>query len=410
VQDDAGNPKSFLIVNTDLREKKKIEAQMLRTQRMESIGTLAGGIAHDLNNVLAPILMSVEILKEKFRDDQSRRMLSILESSAKRGADMVKQVLTFARGVDGERVLLQPRHLIREIAKIVSETFPNTIQLKTQLPENLWTTMGDATQLHQVLVNLAVNGRDAMPDGGTLSIIAENTVIEPSQTDNPASAKPGFYVVIKVSDTGTGIPRDVLDKIFEPFFTTKEMGKGTGLGLATVLGIVKSHDGFVQVQTEVNKGTTFLIYLPAMEDSPQPPTDGERPRLPLGRGQLILAVDDEESVLSMTKETLETYGYRVLTARDGTEAVATYSEHRHEIHGVLTDMLMPFMDGPATIRVLRKLDPSVKIIAASGLMDSEKVRDSTGMDDINFLMKPYTAEKLLNTVHKVIGDTNGKAA
>ncbi len=410
VQDDAGNPKSFLIVNTDLREKKKIEAQMLRTQRMESIGTLAGGIAHDLNNVLAPILMSVEILKEKFRDDQSRRMLSILESSAKRGADMVKQVLTFARGVDGERVLLQPRHLIREIAKIVSETFPKTIQLKTQLPENLWTTMGDATQLHQVLVNLAVNGRDAMPDGGTLSIIAENTVIEPSQTDNPASAKPGFYVVIKVSDTGTGIPRDVLDKIFEPFFTTKEMGKGTGLGLATVLGIVKSHDGFVQVQTEVNKGTTFLIYLPAMEDSPQPPTDGERPRLPLGRGQLILAVDDEESVLSMTKETLETYGYRVLTARDGTEAVATYSEHRHEIHGVLTDMLMPFMDGPATIRVLRKLDPSVKIIAASGLMDSEKVKDSTGMDDINFLMKPYTAEKLLNTVYKVIGDTNGKAA
>jgi len=260
-----------------------------------------------------------------------------------------------------------------------------------------------------VLVNLAVNARDAMPNGGTLGIIAENMVIEPSQTDHPASAKPGFYVVIKVSDTGTGIPREILDKIFEPFFTTKEMGKGTGLGLATVLGIVKSHDGFVQVQTEVNKGTTFLIYLPAMEDSPQLAPEGERPRLPLGRGQLILAVDDEESVLSMTKETLETYGYRVLTARDGTEAVATYSEHRHEIHGVLTDMLMPFMDGPATIRVLRKLDPSVRIIAASGLMDGEKIKDCTGMDDINFLMKPYTAEKLLNTVHKVVGDMAGKA-
>src|SRR5438876_3450230 len=251
VQDDAGRPKTILMVNTDVREKKQIEAQFLRTQRMESIGTLAGGIAHDLNNVLSPILMSVEILKDKFKDEQSKRMLAILESSARRGADMVKQVLTFARGVGGERVLLQTRHLIKEVAKIVTETFPKTIQLKTNIAENLWTIMGDATQLHQVMVNLTVNARDAMLEGGTLTITAENTVVEPNQ-DNPASAKPGFYVVIKVKDSGTGIPREVLDKIFEPFFTTKEMVKGTGLGLATVLGIVKSHGGFVQVQTEVN--------------------------------------------------------------------------------------------------------------------------------------------------------------
>jgi len=404
VADDSGKPKSILVVNTDVSEKRKIEAQFLRTQRMESIGTLAGGIAHDLNNVLAPILMSVEILKGKFKDDQSKRMLNILESSAKRGADMVRQVLTFARGVDGERVLLQTRHLIKEVAKIIQETFPKTVQLKTEIAENLWTIMGDATQLHQVMVNLTVNARDAMPNGGTLTITAENTIVEPNQENHPASAKPGFYVVIQIKDSGTGIPREILDKIFEPFFTTKEMGKGTGLGLATVLGIVKSHGGFLQVQTEEGKGTTFLIYLPALESAPQQTGDTEIQRAPSGHGELILAVDDEASVLSMTKETLENSGYRVLTARDGTEAVAAYSANRGEIKGVLTDMLMPFMDGPSTIRVLKKMDPKVKIIAASGLMDSEKVKDAVGMDNIAFLMKPFTAEKLLHAVHKVLSE------
>jgi CheY-like chemotaxis protein len=299
--------------------------------------------------------------------------------------------------------------LIKEVAKITNETFPKTIQVRTNIGESLWPIMGDATQLHQVLVNLAVNARDAMPNGGVLTLSAENTAIEASQQPQNSgnSPKPGFYVLIKVSDTGTGIPPEVLDKIFEPFLTTKEMGKGTGLGLATVLGIVKSHNGFVQVQTEVNKGTTFLIYLPALENAQAQATDGEQTRLPGGSGEVILAVDDEVSVLSMTKEMLETHGYRVLTAKDGPEAVATFSAHRDEIKGVLTDMLMPFMDGPATIRVLKKLDPNVKVIAASGLMDSEKVKDATGMDNIAFLMKPFTAEKLLNTVHKLIHDTNG---
>ena len=369
---------------------------------MESIGTLAGGIAHDLNNVLAPIMMSVEILKEKFHDDQSQRMLSIVESSAKRGADMVKQVLTFARGMDGERALLQTRHLIKEVGKIVGETFPKTIKLRLNLAENLWTIMGDATQLHQVMVNLAVNARDAMPDGGTITITAANEVLEPHQVDPQTGAKPGFYAVIRVSDTGTGIPPEVLDKMFEPFFTTKEVGKGTGLGLSTVLSIVKSHGGFVQVQTEINKGTTFIIHLPAL-DNPQPQAgEGEARVMPSGHGETILAVDDEASVLSMTREMLETFGYRVLTAQDGAEAVAVFSNHRADIKGVLTDMLMPIMDGPTTIRVLRKLDPKVKIIAASGLMDNEKVKDSTGLENITFLMKPYTAEKLLATLHRVL--------
>jgi PAS domain S-box-containing protein len=404
VTGDDGKPRCILIVNTDVTDQKKIEAQFLRTQRMESIGTLAGGIAHDLNNVLSPIMMSVEVLKTKFVDEQCHRMLSILETSARRGADMVKQVLTFARGVEGERVLMQPRHLLKDVAKIIGDTFPKTIEFKSEIPDMLWPLLGDATQLHQVLVNLAVNARDAMPEGGTLTIGAENYILESDIEHQGTQIMPGFFVLLKISDTGTGIPPAILDKIFEPFFTTKEPGKGTGLGLSTVLGIVKSHGGFVQVQTEVNQGTTFNIYLPAQENIEMPPADVEPVDLPTGSGQLLLAVDDEAAVLTMTKETLETFGYRVITAQDGAEAVALFTAHHGQIAGVLTDMLMPHMDGPATIRVLKSIDPSVKIIAASGLMDAERVKDATGLDHIAFLMKPYTAEKLLTTVKRVLAE------
>ena len=398
MRDERGDPKAILSIDTDITERLQMEAKFLRAQRLESIGTLAGGIAHDLNNVLAPILMSVEILRQKLADEQSQRMLSMLEATAKRGAGMVKQLLTFARGVDGERILLQPRHLIKEINKIITETFPKTIQFKSKIGDGLWTINGDATQLHQVLVNLAVNARDAMLDGGLISLTAENAVIDAKHPAAHDGVKPGSYVLIKVSDTGTGIPAEILDKIFEPFFTTKPVGKGTGLGLSTVLGIVKSHGGFLQVQTEASRGTTFLIYLPATDAGKSAEDAAILRSLPLGQGELVLVVDDEPAVLAMLRETLESFGYRVLTAADGTEAVAIYTAQRHEIKLVLTDMLMPHMDGPATIRVLRRIDPALKIIAASGLMDSDRVRETTGVEGIPLLAKPYTAEKLLGTV------------
>src|SRR6185436_9465639 len=246
-------------------------------------------------------------------DEHSHRMLAILENSAKRGADMVKQVLTFARGVEGERVLLQPRHLLQDITKMIGETFPKTIQFRSKIPDDLWPITGDATQLHQVLVNLTVNARDAMPEGGTLTVTAENFTLDSDIQHNGAMILPGYYVLVKVTDTGSGISPEVLDKIFDPFFTTKAPGKGTGLGLSTVLGIIKSHGGFVQVQTEVNKGTTFLVHLPAQEGAQTLSVDPEPRDLPPGHGELLLAVDDEVGVLTMTKETLEAFGYRVLT-------------------------------------------------------------------------------------------------
>ncbi len=407
VTDETDRARSILVIHTDVSERKRIEAQFLRTQRMESIGTLAGGIAHDLNNVLAPILMSVEVLREKVTDAQGRRMLSILESSATRGAAMVKQVLTFARGVEGERLPMQPRHLLRDVSKMIGETFPKTIQFRSHVAEALWPINGDATQLHQVLVNLAVNARDARPRGGTLTIHAENHVLEEDVKFQGVMILPGFFVRIEITDTGTGITPAVLEKIFDPFVTTKDPGKGTGLGLSTVLGIVKSHGGFIQVETEINSGTTFRILLPAREgattENAEPaPTDLGIVLPPIGNGELILAVDDEAAVLTMTKETLETYGYKVVTARDGAEAVAVYTAHREEIRGVLTDMLMPHMDGPAMIRVLKRMDPAVKIIAASGLMDGEKVRDATGLEKIAHLMKPYTADRLLTVIHQTL--------
>jgi len=411
VQDKSGRPQSILMVNTNVTEKKAMEEKFLRTQRMESIGTLAGGIAHDLNNILSPILMSVEVLRDRFDDPSSQRLLSMVESSAKRGAEMVKQVLTFSRGVHRQRVLLQTRHLVKEVGHMVEETFPKNIHLRLDMPENLWAIQGDATQLHQVLVNLVVNARDAMPEGGSLRMAAENQILETSPLPRCPDFKPGFYVVIRVQDTGTGIAAGKLGQIFEPFYTTKDDGKGTGLGLSTVRDILKTHGGFVDVRSQEGHGTEFTLYLPAHDTSKSEAEDTPVVRLPGGRGECILVVDDEASVLSMTREMLETYGYQVLTATDGTEAIAVYSEQKSRIQCVLTDMVMPHMDGPATIRTLKRMNPEVRIVASSGLMDANKVKDATGLQQITYLMKPYTAEKLLGTVRTVLdgeGESEGE--
>jgi CheY-like chemotaxis protein len=234
--------------------------------------------------------------------------------------------------------------------------------------------------------------------------VAENCVVEDGVDPPAPGLMPGYYTLIKVSDNGTGIPPEVLEKIWEPFYTTKAMGKGTGLGLSTVLGILRSHNGVVTVQTEMNKGTAFFIYLPAQDSASSTPAEEGPKELPVGNGELILAIDDEASILRMTQETLETFGYRVVTARDGAEAVAAFTAHRDEIRGVITDLLMPHMDGPSTIRVLRKLDPNVKVIAASGLVEAEKLKDVTGLESIPFLMKPYTAEKLLTTLQQLLSE------
>jgi PAS domain S-box-containing protein len=403
VRGNDGEPKSILILNTDISEKKRFEAQVLRAQRMESIGTLAGGIAHDLNNVLVPILLTFQNLRKKLPDERSRRLLNTVELSTKRGAEMIQQVLAFTRGADGEKIVLQPRHLIEEIDKIVRETFQRSVRIQTKTTRDLWMLRGDATQLHQVLMNLCVNARDAMPKGGSLMIEAENVTLNDNFARMNIDAKPGSFVLITVSDTGTGIVPELIDKIFEPFFTTKEIGKGTGLGLSTVLAIVKGHGGFINVYSEVGKGTKFKVYLPAIVTRTETKkTQAKKPELPLGHGESILVVDDEESICEITKETLENYGYTAMTASDGAEAVALFTQNKGSIKAVLTDMMMPHMDGAATIRALKKIDPGVRIIAASGLMTDEKIAESGKAGIQAYLQKPYTAEKLLTTLNDVL--------
>ncbi|MGE5657694.1 MAG: response regulator [Actinomycetota bacterium] len=397
-----GQPKSILVVNTDITEKKLLEAQFFRAQRLESIGTIAGGIAHDLNNVLAPILMSVELLKMKLPDDSSQKLLETLTVSAKRGGEIVKQVLTFAKGVEGSRGDLQLRHLVREILQIAKETFPKSIEITANAPRDLWTICGDATQLQQVLLNLCVNARDAMPQGGTLTLKAENIILAQNCDRLHCAARPGAYILLTVSDTGIGISPEIIDQIFEPFFTTKPEGRGTGLGLSTVLGIVKSHQGFINVETQPGEGTCFKIYLPAKTASSLESTKPEKEVLPSGGGELILIVDDEASIRDIAKQILKAYGYQVLTAEDGTEALALYVQYQEDIKAVIVDLKMPIMDGPITIRALRKINPQLKIMLSSGSLASIQMSEENSLGIQAVLQKPYTAPILLKTLYRVL--------
>ena len=398
-----GNIVQWIGIHTDVTERKQLEQQFLRAQRMESIGTLAGGIAHDLNNILAPIMMAVQVLKMNIKDPQSKSILDTIEISSKRGADIVRQVLSFARGLQGERIDVQPTHLLKDIDSIIRDTFPKNISREVVFPDESWTISGDPTQIHQILLNLCVNARDAMPEGGKLSVTVENVTIDAQYASMNLNAKEGRYVCITVTDTGTGIPPGVIDRIFEPFFTTKEMGKGTGLGLSTVSAIVKSHNGFINVYSEPGRGTTFKVHLPALETTSKTSRKTTSlATLPRGNGERVLIVDDETSILTITSQTLEAFGYKTLTASDGADAVALYAQQRDKIAVVLTDMAMPVMDGTATIRALMKINPAVKIIAATGLKTEGSEAKAMNAGVKYFLAKPYTAGTLLKMLKTVI--------
>ena len=399
VRDATGRPQSILVINTDITERKELESQFLRSQRMESIGRLVGGIAHDLGNLLVPILLGVKVLQRRIdEDDKALRTLSMIQQSAERGSDMVEQVLAFARGVEGERVSIQPKTLIREVEKITNETFPNRITIVTEGPETLDPIMGDATQIQQVLMNLCVNARDAMPESGTLSIRAQNIRLSEQDARRTLDAEPGPYVCLQVADTGTGIPDDVVDKVFEPFFSTKPEGEGTGLGLSTAYSIIKSHDGFIDVESS-DAGTTFDVYIPIAETDAERPAAAETPTQQTGDGERVLVVDDEAFILETAAETLESAGYRPTTANGGEEALQIAATEPVDV--VVTDLRMPNMDGFTLIRQLRDRFPTLPIIAASGMADgrTDKAVEAGAQA---FLAKPFTAEKLHATLQDVL--------
>jgi PAS domain S-box-containing protein len=410
LRDDHGAPKSVLAISTDVTERRRLEHQFLRAQRMESIGTLAGGIAHDLNNLLSPILMGVGLLRQSQPNAEDERVLTHIERSAQRGAELVKQVLSFSRGVEGARVAVHLGHIIREVELIAQNTFPKNITIETDVARDLALVTGDPTQLNQVLLNLGVNARDAMPNGGRLGFSARNTRIDEQQAALPRGLTSGRYVLVEVTDTGCGMTQEIVDRIFEPFYTTKELGKGTGLGLSTALGIVRSHRGCINVTSETGRGSTFQIFLPVQTISAAPaPAAAEPVALPRGRGELILVVDDEATILGITRQTLESFGYRVITAGDGAEAMGLYALRRHEIALVLTDLMMPVMDGATLIAALRRIDPGVRFIAMSGNSAPAAEGRAAESGVKHFLPKPFPADRLVQLLHQILTEESGLA-
>jgi PAS domain S-box-containing protein len=401
VKNERGEPQSILLISTDITERKRLETQFLRAQRMESIGTLAGGIAHDLNNVLTPILVAAQVLQAD-ANPNDRGMLETIEKSALHGAALIKQVLLFARGAEGEHSPLQPKHLIAEMEKLLRETLPRKIEIRTNVERDLWLVRGDSTQLNQVLMNLCVNARDAMPDGGVLEVGAYNTTVKPEFLAMHPEVKATQCVVLTVADTGTGIPPELLERIWDPFFTTKEIGKGTGLGLSTVLGIVKGHGGAVNVSSREGGGTRFEVFLPALlteNDQPAPP---QRTPLPRGNGEGILVVDDEPYIREVIGSMLRYCNFRGFFGANGHEGVALYQENSDKISLALVDMMMPGLDGEGTMRMLRKLNPSIKLVAMSGMLENAAITPGSELEGVELLRKPIAAETLMKTIVKTL--------
>lgn len=405
LQNASGEVTGYLCIDIDITTRKKRERAAHRSQRLESIGTLAGGIAHDLNNVLTPILMGAKLLSSGRDHVNQQGLLDTMAASAQRGADLVKQVLSFAGGVRGERIAVKMQEVVAETLTLLEHTLPKSIQIETAVDADCPTVLGDPTEMSQVLMNLCINARDAMADGGHLSIRVTSTQLNENATQLNPEARPGLYVLLKVSDTGTGMGPEVLDRIFDPFFTTKDIGKGTGLGLATVQGIVKHHGGFINVYSELGHGTKFSVYVPAVTvDAATNQADDSFDGLAevSGDGQTLLLVDDEAFILRMTATALETAGYHVMTALDGAAAISIYSKHTPTISAVLLDMMMPGLDGLQTIDQLRQIDPNVVIIACSGLRTAQREAEVLQRGTKAFLPKPYDEQQLLQTLARVL--------
>ncbi|MHB1297184.1 MAG: hybrid sensor histidine kinase/response regulator [Gemmatimonadaceae bacterium] len=401
-----GSPLRMVGGMTDLTERRRLEAQMQRAEKLEGIGTLAGGIAHDLNNVLTPILMSIDMLRAHVTSREGMEILDGIEASTQRGADLVHQVLTYARGVSGKRASLAVATIASALARFVADTFPANIRFVVDVPPGIWPVVGDATQMQQVFMNLVVNARDALGAGGTVAIRAANAIIGEREAALLPDARTGTFVRVTVEDSGAGMPAHVRERIFEPFFTTKEVGKGTGLGLSMVQAIVRSHGGFVVVRSEPGKGTAFDVHLPADARPLEAVTAARRQTPTPGMGDLVLLVDDEPTIRAFAARLLERQGFRVAVAAGGDEAIAAFTERNSEISLVITDMMMPGTDGRGVIRSVQRIAPSTPIIAMSGLDSLEEGLDAGAgagiASPVFHLLKPFSAAQLEGAIRRVL--------
>lgn len=383
-------------------QRQKLEEQLRHVQKMESLGTLAGGIAHDFNNLLGIISAYTEMLAiHKHDEARFHKYFEVLAQTITRATELVQQILTFARRTEIQKVPVNINTLVQEIVKFLNETFPKTIEIKTDLQSHLSSIMGDPTQIHQALMNLAVNARDAMPNGGILSLKTELVSTAVVQQVFP-KAQASAYVAITIRDTGVGMPQEVLQRIYEPFFTTKEKGKGTGLGLSVVYGIVSSLDGFIDVKSSVGKGTTFTIYLPSNEQPQMHERPAETPAHVKGGNETIFLIEDEDFLRELVQSILESHGYKVLTARDGLEAVELFKKENANIDLILSDLGLPKMSGSECLVIIKRIKPLQRVIMASGYFDPEERRKLSELGVSHFFQKPYNPSHLLKTIREVL--------
>jgi len=399
-----GNGIRLAGVAEDITESVELQQQFLRSQRMETIGTLAGGIAHDLNNVLTPVLLIASLIQEKATDPRDTELLVTMERSVRRGMGLIRQILLYSRGVEGRRGKLQLRLLIAEVADVARQTFPRSIKVMENPGDDLPLVWADATQIHQVLLNLCVNARDAMPGGGVLVIEAHSFEVDTAFTAFVPEAEPGRYLQLVVRDTGSGIPAEIIDRIFDPFFTTKAPEKGTGLGLSTVMGIIKSYHGFIRVNSEPGRGTSFEVHLPAAQDLPADPEPAPPAGL-IGSGEFVLIVDDERVIRETLGVLLTRLGFESIAAADGAEALIQLGQYNDEIKLVITDINMPVMDGVALSRILRRMTPDLPIIAMTGLQDEDRLGQLRELGGIHQLAKPFGMATLTEAVRAAMAQT-----
>jgi PAS domain S-box-containing protein len=387
-------------IGEDITDQRSLEKQLYRAQRLESLGTLASGIAHDLNNLFMPILMGAELMKKLEPSAPSQKAIRNIETCIARATDLVRQVLLFARGAEGPQVRIDLAEVISEVEAIVASTFPKNVTFTTSIARPLPPIKGDLTQLTQVALNLCVNARDAMPAGGRITLSARPAELSNEDAMVHGGTAGDRYVVLEVIDNGSGMPQNVIDRVFEPFFTTKAIGQGTGLGLSTSMGIVRSHGGFLAVTSEEGNGSTFSVYIPSPSERPAATAMSEAGagQVQHGNGELILVVDDETAILDVAKQSLETFGYQVLTATDGAKGIETYVRFRSKCPVVITDMMMPVVDGATLIAALLRIDPDTRIIAASGLGDTVLRLKALEAGAHRFLAKPFSVDTLLRAV------------
>jgi PAS domain S-box-containing protein len=407
IRNDSGRPIGFRGIVRDISERKELEAQLRHAQKMEALGTLAGGIAHDFNNLLQAISGYTQLLLwEKSEDDPGVNELKEIEKAAGRAADLIRQLLAFSRKVEGARRPVDLNQEIMDVEKVLQRTIPKMIDIEIRLSDDLWTFRADPIQMEQILLNLGSNAADAMPEGGKLRIETRNASLDEDFCRNHLGAVAGDYVLLTVTDTGHGMDLETVQHIFEPFFTTKEIGKGTGLGLASVYGIVKSHGGYIICESEVSRGTTFKIYLPAAAKKEEKSQRLVERSLPRRGSETVLVVDDEISIREFAERILRRFGYRVLLARSGEEALEVYQGRKSAIDLVILDLGMPGMGGYACLRELLKADPSARVMIASGYAIDAGMKEIMRSGAAGYVGKPYQFRELLEAVRDVLDGRN----